>query len=531
MDSTDQQDFEQAVDAALDQLTALDAINRLWRRDGSLFSDDLEVQRKVRDRLGWLFSPPAMRESIERLTVLARTVERQGYQQVVVVGMGGSSLWPEVIGRHLAGRRGLPIRVADSTHPAAVADLLESARRTRTLFLIATKSGGTIETVSLYRALRSHFPDGRDYVAITDPGSSLEELARIEGFRDVFLGLADVGGRFSALSPFGLVPAVLAGVVVHDALERAMETAADCREPDPRLNPAARLAAVLAAGARTGRWQMRLVLGRDVRAFGGWIEQLIAESTGKAGQGILPVLGALGQGGTNLGAALRHAIVVGLSSFDHPDDDFAADCDDANVPGLRFVMPEVADLWTEVFRWEAATALVGVLSGINPFDEPDVSAAKAATAALLTGARQPATPDRELRVRRLVDIDTAIGDSIASLPADDYLAVLAFVAPDQGNLQRLETLRERLQARTAAAVVVAIGPRYLHSTGQLHKGGPPRGHFIVAHDLDRVARGELDDVPIPGADHGFATLIRAQAEGDVAVLAERGLPVTLVHVG
>ena len=505
------------------------AIQRLWQRDGTLFSDDPAVQKSVRDRLGWLFAVQAMRDEVERLAVLARVVERHGYDRVLVIGMGGSSLWPEVIGRHLRGRRGLPIRVADSTHPEAVADVLEWCKAGKALVVVATKSGGTVETISVYRTLRPLHDDGQHYVAITDPGSSLERLAKAEGFRDIFLNPADIGGRFSAGSLFGLVPAVLAGVVLVDALLRTEDMLEACRDEDPRLNPGAQLGAFLAAAQQTGRWQLRLALGRDVRGFGGWVEQLIAESTGKRGTGLLPLLGGVDGEGEDLAHALRHSVVVGLTTFANPDEDFLTRATSAGVPVQHQVMPETADLWTEVVRWEVATAVCGVLLGINPFDEPDVTSAKQATNALLDGSGQPVAADKRIEVQALSEIPGILAEDLAGLAADDYLGVLCYLAPTPQTLQRLESLRQTLQARSAAAVTVQVGPRYLHSTGQYHKGGMPRGRFVVVHDFARLG-SQVPDVAIPGAKFGFAELVRAQCEGDIAVLHARGKPVTVVAV-
>lgn len=521
--------LEALIEQHMARLAQVRAIPRLWMRDGTLFSDDQAVAKAVRDRLGWLFCIPAMRQEIDRLAVLARVVERQGYDRVLVIGMGGSSLWPEVVGKHLRGRRGLPIRVADSTHPEAVADVLAWCKAGKALVIVATKSGGTIETISIYRALRPLHDDGNHYVAITDPGSSLEKLAKAEGFRDTYLNPPDVGGRFSAASLFGLVPAVLAGVVLTDALERVEELLEACRDEDPRLNPGAQLGALMAAAAQTGRWQLRMALGRDVRGFGAWVEQLVAESTGKHGVGLLPLMGGLDGDGQALGDKLRHAIVVGLTTFANPDEDFLHRAGDAGVPVSMQVMPEIADLWTEVARWEFATAIAGLLLGINPFDEPDVSAAKAATSALLAGTLQPAEPDRRANVAQLSEVAQVLGDDLAALGTDDYLAVLAYVSPTPQNLQRLEALRQTLQSRTAAAVTVQVGPRYLHSTGQYHKGGLPRGRFVLVHDFGRFGNG-VDDVAIPGQSFGFSALVRAQALGDVAVLKQRGKPVVVVEV-
>ena len=521
--------LETKMNEHLTRLQREHAVTRLWQRDASLFSADLAVQKSIRDRLGWLFHIDAMRGQVERLAVLARVVTRLNYDRVLVVGMGGSSLWPEVLGKHLKGKRGLPVRIIDSTHPESIAETIAWGQQGKPLFLIATKSGGTIETISTYRALRQIWNDGSYFIAITDPGSGLEALAQAEGFRDVFLNPADIGGRFSAGTLFGLVPAALAGVVLHDALDRLADVLESCHDEDLLANPGAQLGAFLAAAHDVGRWQLRLALGADVAGFGAWIEQLVAESTGKHGVGILPMTGELPEDGAALAAKLEHAVVIGLTTFAAPDSDFLTRAVDADVPTQAFVLPEVADLWTEVVRWEMATAFCGMLLHINPFDEPDVSAAKAATAGLLNGTLQPVEADKTLVTKSLATLPETLATELAALTSDDYLAVLAWLPGHGANQQRLEKLRQNLQAKTAAAVVVQIGPRYLHSTGQFHKGGQKRGTFLFIDDFKRLD-GAVADIAIPGQPFGFATLVRAQCDGDVAVLKARGKPVIRVRL-
>ena len=519
--------FAEQYEVNLKHLKQLHAVERLWQRDGTLFSADIEVARGVRNRLGWLFSAQVMRDQVERLGVLAKVVERQRYDRVLVLGMGGSSLWPEVVGRHLQGHRGLPVRIADSTHPSAVLELIEWAKQGKPLFVVATKSGSTIETASLYRALRSVWNDGEHFVAITDPGSDLERLAKAEGFRELFINPADIGGRFSAVSLFGLVPAALAGVVLHDALTRIEDMLEACREPDPALNPGASLGAWLAAAGQTGHWQLRLTMSKDVRAFASWIEQLVAESTGKQGRGLLPVIGQVEAEGSALSSCMAHAAVVGMSTFAHPDDAFLQRSQSIGVPDQSFVMPEPADLWGELVRWCFATAVCGLLMEINPFDEPDGSSAKAATLALLTGQAHAVAPDEHLRIATVGALVQGLLPRLDSLNSEDYLAILAYVSPNQANLQRLESLRQGLQSKTSAAVVVQLGPRYLHSTGQFHKGGVAKGIFVVVTDLNQP---NLPDLTIPGAPYSFGQLARAQALGDIWVLKQRGRPVVLADL-
>lgn len=521
--------LEQRTQEHLARLHKEQVLPRLWQRDAALYSADPVVQRAVRDRLGWLFHIDQMRNQVERLAVMSRVVTRLGYDRVLVIGMGGSSLWPEVLGKHLRGKRGLVIKVIDTTHPDALAESIAYAEQGRPIFVVATKSGGTIETISIYRALREIWGKGDDYIAVTDPGSGLEALAKAEGFRDIFLNPADIGGRFSAGSLFGLVPAALAGLVLHDALDRMKEMLDSCHDLDMEANPGAQLGAFLAAAHDVGRWHVRLALGPDVEGFGAWIEQLVAESTGKLGVGVLPMMGDVPERGAALAKKLGHSVVVGVTTFAAPDHPFVQAALDAGVPVQAYVLPELNDLWTEVVRWEMATAVAGYLLGINPFDEPDVSAAKAATSALLDGSLQPVAADRDLTLRSLAALPDAVGEELAKLDGNDYVAVLAWMPGNPQNLQRLEKLRLALQERTDAAVLVQIGPRYLHSTGQLHKGGPKLGLFLVVDDFSRLD-GVVPDRAIPGQPFGFSTLVQAQANGDVAVLKNRGKPVIRVRL-
>lgn len=519
---------ETSMNQAVARLDELRAVERLMARDASLFADDEATRRLVRQRLGWVRAHEAMADHVERLAAFARVVERHGHDRVLVIGMGGSGLWPEVLGRHLRTKRGLPVRTLDTTHPGGLADAMAWCKAGKPLFVLASKSGTTVETRCLHAVLRQTWPEGRSWVAITDEGSDLQQLAADEGFRDVFINPSDIGGRFSAQSFFGLVPAALAGVDLRAALERIASMAEACAAPEAALNPAAQLAAFLAGGVAEGRDQLRVMLGRDVRAFGSWIEQLVAESTGKQGQGVLPIpepaTGA--QAPDPSTTPLPAACVVGLTTFAQPDAPRVEAARQAGVPTEAWVMPEPADLWAEVYRWECATALLGVLLGINPFDEPNVRSAKDATAAVLEGRGEPEGPALTFDVGRLVDIDGPLAGWLEELSSADTLVVLAWLAPTEVNQHRLESLRTRLEERTEAAVSTQFGPRYLHSTGQLHKGGPGRGRFVFVHDLHDVEGDDAGPV-VPGRGYRLARLCRAQAMGDVMALQQRGRTVAV----
>ena len=471
-------------------------IGRIWDRDHTVWQDD---PTEVADRLGWLDCPTSMRERVEEFTTLADEVRADGIDQVLLVGMGGSSLYPEVLASAFPAS-GMVLRVLDSTHPDAVARERERFDPQRTLVVAASKSGTTIETRShlerfwadLVEALGEE-QAGRHVVAITDPGSDLVSLGRERGFRAVVENPADIGGRFSALSAFGLVPAALLGLDLHAHLDAAEAMAGACREVDGQGNPAARLGGVMADAAADGHDQMTVLLPHEVRPFGAWIEQLVAESTGKHAQGLLPVVDEPVLPADAYGP---HRLVVAYGDIDGLDA-----IADRNVPVVRLPAITADDLPAEVFRWEFATAMAGALMGFNPFDQPNVQAAKAASTRVLEEGGAAPEP-----------IDA--GELLAQVEAHDHVALLAFVDPGGEIAAQLPALATRLRERYAVPVTVGIGPRYLHSTGQLHKGGPDRGVYaLLVEDPD-------GDVEVPGRAYTFEQLLRAQAAGDLMALRD-----------
>jgi transaldolase/glucose-6-phosphate isomerase len=411
-------------------------VERIWQRDPSVWTGGDEAQW-----LGWLDEPSRMRERIQELMEFAATVD---VDDVVLCGMGGSSLAPEVMRRLFGAER---FHVLDTTHPTAIRRLEEAIDVDRTLLVVASKSGTTLETRSHADYFRKQ---GGRLAVITDPGSPLAELSE-----DVFYGEPTIGGRYSALSVFGILPAILMGIDVERLLDRAEEMREACRLEEG--NPGLELGLELA----------RTAFLQAAGEFGLWVEQLVAESTGKEGKGIVPVR-------------------IGGEPLD-----------------VR--LPDPYELGQEFFRWEFATAVAGSVLGINPFDQPDVQAAKDRTNALLSEPR----PVSDTGLGSEGDIDALL----AQAGPGDYVAILAFVDPARE--EELEPLVRRAE-ETGAAVAVGLGPRYLHSTGQLHKGGPDNGLFVqVVDDLG-------EELKIPGQPYGFRTLIAAQAEGDFQALRERG---------
>jgi hypothetical protein len=489
--------------AAIDE--ALAAVPRIWERDHTVWSQD---PAELADRLGWLDAPERGAAYAPDLDALAAGAVADGVTDVLLVGMGGSSLYPEVLAQVFGPKAGSPrLTVLDSTDPAAVLAVEERLPWRATLLVPASKSGTTIEMACLLDRFLDRLRDahgdaaGRFVVPITDPGSQLDARVADEGFRAAVHGQPDVGGRYAALTPFGLFPAALLGLDVAAHLATAEGELATMRSTSA-ANGAAVLGAVMAAATREGRDKLTILLPDEVAVFGLWIEQLVAESTGKHGTGILPVLGER-PGEVTFG---DDRLVVAYG--DHPD---VPGLVAAGVPVVTIAWAGAGQLPAEVVRWEFATAVAGALLGINPFDQPDVAAAKAATTHVLaTGAELPATEDPS--------------DVLASVAPGDYLALLGYVAPGSDDEAALASAAARLRERYGVPVTVGIGPRYLHSTGQLHKGGPDRGVFLV------VVGDDPRDAEVPGREFTFSRLKRAQAAGDLHALREAGRRVAHVAI-
>jgi transaldolase / glucose-6-phosphate isomerase len=485
-----------------------DTARRIWRKDASLWGDP--DQPELADRLGWVTVPEQMREEVDELEAFADQIRDEGITDVLLLGMGGSSLAPEVIRRSFGDQDGRPrLRVLDSTDPAALRAVEAAIDLHNTLFVVSTKSGGTIETFSLLRHFLGRRPHGDAFVAITDPGSGLEQLAYEHGFRRTFLNDPEIGGRYSALSYFGMVPAALMGADVRALLDSAGVAEQDCQNFDaPSANSGLWPGLALGELAAAGRDKLTYVIEPPLESFGLWLEQLVAESTGKQGKGIVPVVDEpLGPpevyGDDRVIAYYCHA--------EAPDERRAAAVEAlarADQPLIVREMGGPADLGRLFYFSEFAVATAGWVLGINPFDQPNVQEAKDATARALTDGAPDQPGAREDELRALLD----------GLGPPSYFALLAFVAPSPEFDAAAAELRATIRDATGAATTFGYGPRYLHSTGQLHKGGPPTGRFLqVMHD----AGPELE---IPGAGYGFARLKHAQAIGDLEALRARALP-------
>ncbi len=500
------------ADAIAADLVEREAVRRTFAADHTLWRDD---PTELADRLGWI---PVVEEVLAGLADVrdrcADLTTDLHVDHVLVMGMGGSSLFPEVLAQTFGQHEGCPqLHVLDSTDPAAIARVAKACPPDRTLHVASSKSGSTIETRSHLEWAWERSGDPARFVVITDPGSELGALARERGFAEVFENRPDIGGRYSALSLFGIVPAVLAGVDVEVLLSGAREALQDCGpDADPATNPALALAAALAAGVQAGRDKATFVLDPAVAAFGLWLEQLVAESLGKDGTGVVPIVGeplGIGEYGDD------RLFVVGCSQADVPDEapedargtvaGTAAQLLAAGQPCAWLpVQAEARSLGHAVVVAELATAWAGAALGVQPFDQPDVASAKAATHDVLEagGVEVP-----------VVDLD----ELLAQVRPGDHLALQAFIDPESPIATELEAVRTRLRDELRVAVSLGVGPRFLHSTGQLHKGGPDA---IVCV---QVSPPDQQEIPIPGRDLGFGELKQAQAAGDLRTLQDRGI--------
>lgn len=526
-----------AADRALAELARADAGRRLWQRDASLWTASGEERW-----LGWLAlaeDSPATRATVAACERVASRARELGLAHTLIMGMGGSSLCPDVLARSFPAAAGHPSTlVLDSTVPAAVEAAAARIDPARTAFVVASKSGGTIEPNAFCaffweRAVRAlgERAAGERFVAITDPGSSLERLARERGFGAVVAGLPDVGGRFSALSAFGLVPAALQGLDVADWLARARAMARACG-PDVAAdaNPGLRLGAAIGALAAAGRDKLTLAISPAIASFGGWLEQLVAESTGKRGRGVVPIDGEPLPAPDRAGDD-RLFVALRLASAPDAAQDAALDAlEAAGQPVVRIELDDARDLAGEIFRFEVATAIAGAVLGVDPFDQPDVESAKVEARALMAAYERdgalpsPAPLVRDGELAAFADpalgevrtLDDALARHLARAARGDYVAINAWVAMDAAHGAALARLRDAVARATRVPTTLGYGPRFLHSTGQLHKGGPDRAVVL------QVGAACARDLAVPGAAYSFGVLARAQAQGDFAVLVERG---------
>jgi transaldolase / glucose-6-phosphate isomerase len=493
--------LEQAVAGRVRRAADGDVAHRIWQRDGTLWAPGGRGQiPEVTDRLGWLNIGEKMLDHVDELEAFAEEVRRDGYTDVVLCGMGGSSLAPEVFRRSWP-VHAMTLHVLDSTHPDEIQKTLDAIDLERTLVVVSSKSGGTVETLSQFKLFHSLQPDGAHYVAVTDPGTSLASLARENGFRRVFENDPEIGGRYSALSYFGLVPAALIGVDIRVVLEDAEVAVQNCQLKEG--NSGLWLGIALGELARHGRDKLTFVVDPPIESFGLWVEQLVAESTGKQGRGILPVAGEPHAGGRE-DVYGPDRVFLHISTGDEGNARHIAAVRAAGHPTITVRADGPADLARIDFLAEFATAVAGWVLEINPFDQPNVQEAKDNTKRVLDEGSPDLDPG---------DLD-ALLEGIAP---PRYVAIMGYLPYSEETDAAVARLRERLVSEHGVATTWGYGPRFLHSTGQFHKGGPSTGAFVQIVDDPQT------DIDIPGEPYSFGTLIRAQADGDLQTLRAHGL--------
>ena len=541
--------YGDAVNAAIKEADKGDVIRRIWRKDAALWKEDEAHQKIIKNSLGWLIVADEMIGVEDDLIAFADRIRGpREFKHVMLCGMGGSSLCPEVLRQTFGPQEGYPeLLVLDSTDPDVLASFADQIDLTRCLFIIASKSGTTTEPLAFYKywyaqvGQRKSNP-GENFIAITDPGTLMEQMATEDKFKRIFLNPADIGGRYSALSYFGIVPAALMGVDIKKLLDHAERIVHSCASVVPAAdNPGARLGAIMGECAKAGRDKLTIIADPKISALSLWIEQLVAESTGKEGQGILPVAGEP-LGPPSVYGDDRLFVSIALDRLDSDTEVKLRALEAAGHPVVYRTLTDLYDLGEEFFLWEIATAFAGWRLGINPFDQPNVQESKDATRELLEKftndgklEEQPVlvsdgrltiyADDRTRAELSSSSIEDALSAHLARVKAGDYIALLNYIEETPEHEATIQAIRTHLRDATRCATTTGYGPRFLHSTGQLHKGGPDTGVFIQVTAADRT------DLPIPGQSYAFSTLKQAQALGDFRALSSRGRRAIRVDLG
>jgi len=521
-------------------------VEKIWAKQPGVWKSEPEHAKVIRNRLGWLEVVTPMRTDVERLRSFARDARKEGFGDVVLLGMGGSSLAPEVFSLIFPRPDGPRFHVLDSTDPGSILAVRNALDLRRTLFVVASKSGKTIETLSQFHYFRHRLqaqgvsPPGANFVAITDAGSYLDQLASEYSFRQTYRNPADIGGRYSALSYFGLLPAALCGVPVAAVLASALEVSEACKTFSAESNPALALGALVGTAARSGADKLFLLATPTLVPLGNWVEQLVAESTGKERKGVIPVAGEVPGPLEAFGEDGVFAVLTLVGEERGPLDEFAAAAGRRGMPVVEIVLSEREQLGGEFFKWEFATAVAGAVLQVNPFDEPNVQEAKDLTARVLEGFQSSGKMPTGSPLDAHDGVELFASESLAgrlaapraadSLRAflnrrkrGDYLALLAYLDRNAANEAALQQLRVFLRDRLKMPVLLGFGPRYLHSIGQLYKGGPASGMFI------ELTAKNAQDVAVPGASYTFGQLELAQALGDLQALEKHGKPAIRLH--
>lgn len=510
---------------SLDDWRTGNKVARLWSKDASLWTGADESKW-----LGWLDIVDAQLNAAEKFAQFAKHVRERGFTHILLLGMGGSSLCPEVHALSFGQQDGFPeLHVLDSTDPAQLLAVESRVNMARTLFIVSSKSGSTLEPniFKQYFFERSG-RDGSHFVAITDPGSKMQQVAEQDGFWRIFYGLPSIGGRYSALSDFGMIPAAGMGIDAPMFAGLAQGMVQACSPSHPvELNPGVALGALLGSLALAGRDKVTIIASPRIRDLGAWLEQLLAESTGKIGKGLIPVdrepLGAPSVYGSDRVFAYER-----LENAPDPEQDRAVSAlEAAGHPVVRLSVPDTYHLGAEFFRWEIATAVAGSIIAVNPFDQPDVEAAKIATRKLTSAFEESGSlpPEKDVVGIGDGDLEARLRAHFNVIRAGDYFGLLAYIQRNAAHEAALQSTRRRIRDSKKVATVLGFGPRFLHSTGQAYKGGPNTGVFL------QITCNDAKDVPVPGQKYTFGVVKAAQASGDLQVLRERGRRTLHVHLG
>ncbi len=536
-----------AVASSLEEWKKNNKVARLWQKDASLWSGTDES-----NWLGWLTITEEQLVHIDVLKQIAEDVKKARFKHALLLGMGGSSLCPEVLRRTFGKIKGFPeLHVLDSTDPAQIKAIEAKVDLKSTICIVSSKSGSTLEP-NIYKqyffervkAKVGQKEAGNRFIAITDPGSKLQQVAQADGFRKIFMGVPSIGGRYSALSNFGMVPAAVMGLDVAKFLKNTEEMVKACGTSSAAdSNPGVILGTILGVAANHGRDKLTIVTSPGIFDLGAWLEQLIAESTGKIGKGIIPVDRERLAKPATYGDDRVFAYLCLASKPNKAQDAAVAALEKAGHPVVRITLANTYNLGQEFFRWEIATAVAGSIIGINAFNQPDVEASKIETKKLTsqyetTGSLPPESPFFEEKgIKLFADEKNAaalkggakladvLKTHLSRLGADDYFAVLGYITMNPANEKTLQTIRHAVRDKKKVATVLGFGPRFLHSTGQAYKGGPNSGVFL------QITCDDAKDLPVPGQKYTFGIVKAAQARGDFAVLAERGRRALRVHLG
>jgi transaldolase / glucose-6-phosphate isomerase len=542
--------YSDGVKAALKKAESESWIRKIWRKDASLWKSDEAHQNIIRNALGWVTVVEQLADATDELAAFSKRIRDDGFTHVMILGMGGSSLCPEVFRRTFGKNEGFPeLHVLDSTDPATVLAFERKVDLAHTLFIVSSKSGTTTEPLVFYKYFFNRMREikgdraGENFVAITDPGTLMESMARGDNFRRIFLNPPDIGGRYSALSYFGMVPAALQGFDFKTMLDRAERVLhASMHYVPTEDNPAARLGAILGTLANAGRDKLTLSTSPDISSLGLWIEQLIAESTGKEGRGIIPVAGEPLGAPTSYGND-RLFVHISVGQIDADTDSRLRALESAGHPVVRRVLHDTLDLGEEFYLWELATAVAGAIIGINAFDQPNVQESKDNTRSNLEEyKKQGALPEQTVAAEdnglkalaaEATIAELGAGNSIESLVkahlsrvgAGDYVALCDYIQETAENEELIQAIRTHLRDSLRVATTTGYGPRFLHSTGQLHKGGPASGVFL------QITADDAEDVQIQGEPYTFGILKQAQALGDFQSLESRNRRAVRIHLG